>query len=114
MEQISQEQKNKYKATADNLVLEATERIYDGVGSVNATIKKDDKTVASVYIDRRNKTSSVSINNDMLGDTAVTDALNSNMLGWIKQLATAPVVLPEVQPEILPDTDETQTTETTE
>lgn len=103
MEQISSNTTNKYKTTADNLVLEATERIYDTNSTVNATIKKDDKIVASMYIDKRNSTSSISFNNDVLADSATLEALKTNMLDWLKELIDMPVTEPE-----------TPTTETTE
>ncbi len=51
MQEISKNVTTTYKATTESLVIEATKRVCNGKYTVGGTVKKDDKTVATLFID---------------------------------------------------------------
>lgn len=90
MHEISKNVTTTYKATTESLVIEATKRVCNGKYTVGGTVKKDDKTVATLFIDEMQNTSTIVLTNkEVFSDTSIAADLESNLIGWIKQLIEA-------------------------
>ena len=62
----------------------------NGKYTVGGTVKKNDKTVATLFIDEMQNTSTIVLTNkEVFSDTSIAADLEANLIGWIKQLIEA-------------------------